>query len=157
LTGGKSIAFGRSPLAIAARTPFASGSCCSGSHAEPATRSTPHRRHRFGEPTKSLSMRADGARAACLASPAVTVLQVLTAGVAAVALAACGGAGSVGEPAVAPSGGDALASLQRQANRLLPGGPDAFRARLAALRGHPVVVNQWASWCADMRRYALDG
>jgi thiol-disulfide isomerase/thioredoxin len=40
-----------------------------------------------------------------------------------------------------------LASLHSQANRLLPGGPAAFKARLASLRGHPVVVNMWASWC----------
>lgn len=40
-----------------------------------------------------------------------------------------------------------LAALHADANALLPGGPAAFRARLAALRGHPVVVNKWASWC----------
>jgi thiol-disulfide isomerase/thioredoxin len=41
----------------------------------------------------------------------------------------------------------ALAALHAQASRLLPGGLAAFRARLAALHGHPVVVNNWASWC----------
>ncbi|MGI8714965.1 MAG: TlpA family protein disulfide reductase [Solirubrobacteraceae bacterium] len=41
----------------------------------------------------------------------------------------------------------ALAQLHDQANRLLPGGVTAFNARLRALRGHPVVVNKWASWC----------
>jgi cytochrome c biogenesis protein CcmG, thiol:disulfide interchange protein DsbE len=92
-------------------------------------------------------MNRDGTRAARLASPLVTLLRVLATGVAAVVLAACGGGASVGEPAAAPTDGDALAALRRQANQLLPGGPDAFRARLAALRGHPVVVNQWASWC----------
>ena len=40
-----------------------------------------------------------------------------------------------------------LAALHAQANELLPGGERAFSARLRALRGHPVVVNKWASWC----------
>jgi cytochrome c biogenesis protein CcmG/thiol:disulfide interchange protein DsbE len=40
-----------------------------------------------------------------------------------------------------------LAKLHAQANDLLSGGPKAFQARLASLRGHPVVVNMWASWC----------
>jgi thiol-disulfide isomerase/thioredoxin len=41
----------------------------------------------------------------------------------------------------------ALAALHAQANELLGGGKAAFQARLAALKGHPVVVNKWASWC----------
>ena len=40
-----------------------------------------------------------------------------------------------------------LAALHAQGNQLLSGGPRAFQARLKALRGHPVVVNEWASWC----------
>jgi cytochrome c biogenesis protein CcmG/thiol:disulfide interchange protein DsbE len=40
-----------------------------------------------------------------------------------------------------------LAGLHAQANELLGGGGAALRARLAALRGWPVVVNKWASWC----------
>jgi cytochrome c biogenesis protein CcmG, thiol:disulfide interchange protein DsbE len=40
-----------------------------------------------------------------------------------------------------------LASLHDQANHLLKGGSTALAARLAGLRGYPVVVNKWASWC----------
>jgi thiol-disulfide isomerase/thioredoxin len=40
-----------------------------------------------------------------------------------------------------------LHGLYAQANQLLPGGKRAFDRRIAELRGHPVVVNKWASWC----------
>jgi cytochrome c biogenesis protein CcmG, thiol:disulfide interchange protein DsbE len=40
-----------------------------------------------------------------------------------------------------------LAALHMQADALLGGGPSAFAARLRGLRGYPVVVNKWASWC----------
>src|SRR5579862_3772431 len=86
---------------------------------------------------------------------AVRLRRWLTVLVAApMALAACGAgqvhskAPSKQAQAAAFSGSPAvLSSLHAQANRLLSGGVTAFRARLESLRGYPVVVNKWASWC----------
>ena len=44
-----------------------------------------------------------------------------------------------------------LAHNVEQADQFVGQGAEAFEQRLRSLRGHPVVVNQWASWCTSCR------
>jgi cytochrome c biogenesis protein CcmG, thiol:disulfide interchange protein DsbE len=44
-----------------------------------------------------------------------------------------------------------LAALHARAGQILSGGAPALHARLAVLRGYPLVINKWASWCVPCR------
>ena len=81
------------------------------------------------------------------------ILRLFSAIVACTAIAACGSVAHNAAPSAAQLRADLrgsppkLRALHAQANRLLRGGPSAMRARLRELRGTPVVVTQWGSWC----------
>ncbi len=92
------------------------------------------------------------------------LIATLTAGLAlaiATALAGCGGGEQAGPAGDAPSAAafkpdlsgaePRLKRIYEQASELLDGGRAAYDKRVAELRGLPIVVNKWGSWCGPCR------
>lgn len=74
----------------------------------------------------------------------------------------CGEESPVNRPTLAQvmpdvTGADSrIVTITEQAGQLLQGGDPAFQSRIDSLKGLPIVVNKWASWCAPCVAEAPD-
>lgn len=80
----------------------------------------------------------------------VAVLAAVTATVVAVGVVALLGHARSERPLARSVASPALATLQAQSGRLLGGGM-RLAARIRSLRGVPIVITVWASWCLPCR------
>lgn len=92
-------------------------------------------------------------------APIAAAVALFAAGAIA-AVAGCGGEGggktagasSLAEVKPDLSGADPrLKEIFAEAGKLLPGGRDAYDRRVEKLKGLPIVVNKWGSWCGPCR------
>jgi cytochrome c biogenesis protein CcmG, thiol:disulfide interchange protein DsbE len=95
-------------------------------------------------------------------SAIVTLACLAAVGVIAVGVAELPGGSSTSGPAAAQltaaqasallaGSPPPLAALHEQGSALLEGSARALHARLGALKGYPVVINKWASWCVPCK------